>query len=241
MMLMGISQGLVALNANLSPAIPWFPIPALVIIFLATGWVRSRWPIRLIQPVVPLTRAYAFALLITYAVICMGIIEAWLNNLTLKAPSWPDQSLSDGFQITFLLVIPLIAAWLAEVGFRGLVQTPLEKILPLWPMLFLIAVINYLMHFYDPDQGGQLLRLLGLNFAWGYITWRVQSIRPALAGHIAMNICIPLWHYGSERFGPGPLAFGEFGAVTLVVFSLTGAAALIVALFVSRKLPAYAG
>ncbi len=82
MMLMGISQGLVALNANLSPAIPWFPIPALVIIFLATGWVCSRWPIRLIQPVVPLTRAYAFALLITYAVICMGIIETWLNNLT---------------------------------------------------------------------------------------------------------------------------------------------------------------
>ena len=61
-------------------------------------------------------------------------------------------------------------------------QTALEKVLPAWPMLLLIAVINYLMHFYDPDQAGQFVRLITLNLAWGYVTWRTQSLRPALVG-----------------------------------------------------------
>jgi len=97
--LMGVSQGLVAWNAALSPAFPWFPIPALVLIFAATWWVNRRWSLRLARPVGG--RAYVVTLLMTFAVICLGVLESWLHNLTTPAPAWPDAAVSAGFQPTF--------------------------------------------------------------------------------------------------------------------------------------------
>lgn len=232
---MGISQGLVAWNATVSPAIPWFPVPALALILAASWWASRRWPIRLAQPAGG--RAYAYALLMTYAVVCLGVLEAWLNELTIPAPAWPDTAVSASFQLTFLLVLPFIASVLAEVGFRGLMQAALEKVLPLWPMLLLIAVINYLMHFFDPNQAGQFVRLICLNLAWGYITWRSQSLRPALAAHVAMNVAIPLVQFASEQYGRGPVPYGEFPTSALVAAAVSGVFALAAALYVGKDLP----
>lgn len=233
--LMGASLGIIALNASVSPAIPWFPVPAIGLVLLVTWWVNSRWPLRLAQPVGG--RAYAVTLLLTYAIISLGVLESWVNDATMPAPKFEGEALSDGFQLTFLLVLPFIAAVLAEAGYRGLMQTALEKVMPLWPMLLLLAVLNFLMHAYDPEIGGQLLRLLGLNFAWGYMTWRTQSLRPALAGHILMNIAVPLAQYGSEQYGPGAVPFGDFPASTLILSGVCGAVALAAALGLMKKLP----
>ena len=233
--LMGISQGLVAWNAAVTPTIAWFPLPALALVIAATWWVNRRWPLRLDRPAGG--RAYAVVLLLTYAVICLGVLESWLNDLTIPAPAWPDESVSAGFQLTFLFALPFIAAVLAEIGFRGLMQTALEKVLPLWPMLLLIAVINYLMHFYDPNQAGQFVRLIALNLSWGYVTWRTQSLRPAIAGHVAMNIGIPVLQYGSEHYGSGPVPFGAFPASALAISAVTGVVALAAALTIGKKLP----
>jgi len=232
--LMGISQGLVAWNAAVSPTVPWFPIPALILVVAATWRVNRRWPVRLMRPVGG--RVYLMVLLMTYAVICLGVIESWLHNLTIPAPAWPDEAVSTGFQLAFLLVIPFIAALLAEIGFRGIMQTALERVLPIWPMLLLIAVINFLMHFYDPDQGSQVIRLLGLNLVWGYVTWKTQSIRPALVAHIVMNFAIPLIQYGSELLGPGPLRFGEFTVSMLAIAGVSGIFAAAMAFYVQRIL-----
>jgi len=233
--LMGVTLGFVAGNAAVSPALPWFPVPTLILIIAVVWWVNRRWPLRIVGPADG--RAYAFALLLTYAVICLGVLESWLNDVVTPAPTWPDAAVSLGFQLTFLLVIPFIAAILAEVGFRGIMQTALEKVLPLWPMLLLIAVLNFLMHYYDPEQSKQILRLLALNLTWGYITWRVQSIRPALVAHIAMNIGIPLLQYASENYGPGPLPFGDFPSGTLVISAVSGVLALMAAVYVGKNLP----
>lgn len=232
---MGASLGIIGLNASVSPAIPWFPLPALGLVVLVTWWVNRRWPLRLDKAVGG--RAYAVTLLLTYAIISFAVLEAWINDVTTPAPKFPDESVSDGFQLTFLLILPFIAAVIAEAGYRGLMQTALEKVMPLWPMLLLIAVLNYLMHAYDPEQGGQLLRLLALNFAWGYMTWRTQSLRPALAGHIAMNVCVPLLQYGSEQYGPGPVPFGEFPVSTLLISGVSGAVALAAAIMLMKALP----
>ena len=205
---MAVSQGLVAFNAAVSPTIPWFPAPVLALILLATWGVNRRWPIRIAQPASG--RAYAFALLATYAVVSFGVLESWLNDMTETAPAWPSQDVSASFQIMFLLVFPFVVTLLAEVGFRGLMQTALEKILPLWPMLFLIAVLNYLMHFYNPDVAGMFVRIICMNLVWGYITWRAQSLRPALVAHVVMNIAVPLLQYASEQYGPGPFRLGIF-------------------------------
>ena len=48
--LMGISMSLIFLNVDFSPAVPWFPIPALALIAVAI-WLLSRyWNIRLTVP-----------------------------------------------------------------------------------------------------------------------------------------------------------------------------------------------
>jgi len=93
------------------------------------------------------------------------------------------------------------------------------------------------MHFYDPDQGSQVVRMISLNLVWGYITWRVQSIRPALVAHIAMNIAIPLLQYGSEQYGPGPVQFGAFPVSTLIISAVSGIVAVAVAIVVGKDLP----
>jgi len=233
MLLMGASQAFVALNASVSPDIPWFPLPALALVWIVTLVIRRRWEIRLSHPVgVPWRAAYAFALLTTYAAVCLSVLEAWFHDLVRPAPVWPNADVSAAFQLTFLVVLPFIAAVLAEIGYRGMIQTRLEKLLPIWPMLLLIAIINALMHFYDPDQASQWLRFIALNLAFGYITWRCQSILPALAAHVTMNLFEPLSRYGSD-----PVRFGEFAAGTLAAFAATGLAALAMAIYIGRSLP----
>jgi membrane protease YdiL (CAAX protease family) len=232
--LIGASQALVGLNVALSPAVPWFPLPAFVLAGVATWWANRRWPMRLTQSASG--RAYAVALLLTYAVICLGVLESWLHDLTTPAPTWPDETLSAGFQLLYLITLPIIAAVLAEVSFRGLIQTALEKVMPLWPMLAMIAVLNFLMHFYDPHQFSQVFRLLALNLVWGWVTWRTQSIRPALAGHVAMNIGIAALQYGSENYGPGPVSYGDFPPSTLIISAVSGIVALVLGLLLGKGL-----
>ena len=227
--LIGISQALVALNANLSPDIPWFPIPALGVIWIVTLWVKRRWDLRLAPPTgIAAGKVYAVALLATVAGMSVSVIEAAYHGLTRSAPLWPGE-VSTAFQLTFLLVLPLIASVLAEVGYRGLIQTPFEKLVPLWPMLFFIAVINALFHFYDPDQASQWIRFISLNLAFGYVTWLSQSIIPALIAHIAMNIVEPVSEY---LFGP--VAMGELSPTTMVVITMLGLTALILAIVIAR-------
>jgi membrane protease YdiL (CAAX protease family) len=241
--LMGASQALVALNANLTPAVPWFPLPALLLVFIITRWVTRYGSLRLnslhnasTDQRAPM-KAYWFALLLTVAAICLGTLEARFHQLIVPVPAWPGENASRAFQWTFLLVIPFIAAVLAEIGFRGIMQTRLEKLMPLWPMLLLIAVLNFLMHFYDPDQGDQIIRLIALNLAWGYVTWRVQSIRPALVAHVAMNIVLPLLQYRSEAIGAGPLSYGDLGSGLSIAVAVVGALSFTIAVFIGRNLP----
>lgn len=231
-LLIGLSQGLVAVNARLSPQTPWFPVPALAIVAFVIWLVNRRLNIRLAIPAgVPWGRAYGFALLATLGAMCLSVLEAAYHGLVREAPSWPAE-VSPAFQLAFLLTLPLIASAMAEVAFRGLIQTALERILPLWPMLLLIAVLNALMHFYDPDQMSQWIRFLSLNIVWGYATWRTQSILPALAAHVLMNVIEP----GTEYLW-GPTDMGALSTATLGLVAATGLIALVAAVFLARGWP----
>lgn len=233
MLLIGGTQGLVALNANVSPRLPWFPLPALIVILLVTRWLNSRWDLRLRHPPsVSWPMAYTFALLATLAAMCLSLLEASFNGLTRTAPAWPDEEVSRGFQFTFVITLPFIASVLAEIGFRGIIQTRLEKIMPLWPMLLAIAILNALMHFYDPEQMSQWGRFIALNLAFGYVTWRTQSILPALAAHCAMNLVEPVGEY---LFGP--VVLGDASGMSLLTIAITGCVALVLALAIGRAMP----
>ncbi len=93
------------------------------------------------------------------------------------------------------------------------------------------------MHFYDPEQNSQWLRFIALNLVFGYVTWRTQSILPALVAHVLMNIFEPLASYLSEQYGPGPAPFGDFPPSTLAISAGSGLFALALALYIGKDLP----
>ncbi len=191
-LVIGLCQGLATANANVSPGLPWFPLPALALLAAGVWFAKRRWELRLAHPAgVPWARAYAFALLATVAGVGISVLEASFNGLTRSAPAWPGVD-AVAFNLAFLITLPFVAAVMAEVAFRGVIQTLLEKAWPIWFVLLFVAVINGLMHFYDPDQMQQWLRFLSLNGVWGYITWRSQSLWPALTAHVAMNVVEPV-------------------------------------------------
>lgn len=221
-LVIGLCQGLAAANANWSPAVPWFPVPALALLAAGVWFAKRRWELRLRHsPGVPWARAYGFALLATAAGVGISVLEAWFNGLTRSAPAWPGVDVV-AFNLAFLFTLPFVAAVMAEVAFRGVIQTLLEKAWPVWFVLLFIAVINGLMHFYDPDQMQQWLRFLSLNGVWGYITWRTQSLLPALTAHVAMNVVEPT---GELLLGPTDMASLPPVALLLTVLMIVVSAA----------------
>jgi membrane protease YdiL (CAAX protease family) len=225
----GGAQGLAAANAGLTPAWPWFPFPALALLAGAAWFCRRRWDLRLRHPGgVPWGRAYGAALLGTVAAVGVGALEAWFNGLTRSAPTWPG-TVPAAFNVAFLVTLPFIAAVMAEVAFRGVIQTLLEKVWPIWAVLLGVAVLNGLMHFYDPDQMRHWLRFLSLNGVWGYVTWRTQSLLPALTAHVTMNLVEP-W---SERL-LGTTNMGTLPPMALAFTAAMAVAAAAGALFLLR-------
>ncbi|MGI9309030.1 MAG: CPBP family intramembrane glutamic endopeptidase [Gammaproteobacteria bacterium] len=231
--LIGMSQGIVAVNVAVSPAVPWFPLAAIALVGAAVAGANRLWSLRLNVPATG--RAYAAAILLNFSVLCFGVIEFWWNDVATPAPTWPDDTLSAGFQLAYLFTLPVVAAVLAEIGFRGVIQTALEKVWSHWPVIFAIAVLNLLMHFYDPDQFKQVFRLIALNIVWGWITWRTGSIRPALAAHVAMNIGIAALQVWMENYGPGPLEFGSFRTSTVIIWAVIGSVTLAAGLALCRS------
>lgn len=217
----GGAQGLVALNAATGPALPWFPLPVLGALAAAVVFARRRYPLRLThRPAVPWARAYAFALLATAAGVCAGLVEGHVHGLIRSPPAWPGVE-SAAFDAAFLLTLPFVASVMAEVCFRGIIQGRLEPHVSLVPLLLGIAVLNGLMHFYDPDQLRQGVRFLSLNLAWGYVTWRTRSLLPALTAHVLMNVVEP----GAEWLA-GPVELGALAPATVGLIVIAGVAAL---------------
>ena len=222
--LMGSSMYLVSLNTNVSPAVPWFPIPALALIAGATWLVNHRWNIRLTLPAnVPWVRVYTFSFLAMLAAKCIKGLEGVYHGVTLMAPAAPE-GVSTGYGWVYLLLVPFFAAALAEISYRGIMQTRMETLLPLWPTLLILAVINTLSHVGFSDISTQWMYLIAMNIGFGYTAWMAQSIVPVIVMHAVMNVLFP----GSQYLW-GPFALGELAApgittIAVLAMGLTAAA-----------------
>ncbi|MBM4195524.1 MAG: CPBP family intramembrane metalloprotease [Gammaproteobacteria bacterium] len=216
--LMGIAMGLVFFNAKASPGVAWFPLPALALIIAATWWARGRWDMRLAMPPnVPWGRVYAFGFLAMLAAKCIKGIEGAYHEVTLVAPAAPE-NVSAVFALLYLFMVPFFAAVLAEIAFRGIIQTRMEKTLPLWQTLLFVSTINTLSHAGFTDISTQWLYLMAVNLGFCYTTWLAQSIVPAIVVHVAMNVLFP----AAEHFF-GPLGLGELSAGGIVTLGVLGA------------------
>jgi membrane protease YdiL (CAAX protease family) len=230
--LMGISMYLVFLNVDVNPAVPWFPIPALVLIVVATWLLNRRWDIRLTVPAdVPWVRVYAFSFLAMLAAKCIKALEGAYHGTSLEAPAL--EGVSTVFGLVFLLLVPFFAAVLAEISYRGIMQTRIETLLPLWPTLLILAAINTLSHSQIfggfTDIGTQWIYLMAMNIGFGYTAWMARSIVPAIVMHVVMNVLFP----GSQYLW-GPFALGELAAPGIATIAVLAVGLATAAIWLAR-------
>ena len=214
--LMGVSLSLIFLNAGRTPAVPWFPVPVLIIIGGATYLAHRRWDIR-IGPSqnVSWLMILVFGALLTIGSVCVSILQGTVMGMARTFPGPPD-GVSFTFLMIYLIMMPAIVSVLSEVSFRGIIQTRLETLMRLWPTLIVIAVANTAFHFNATDLANQWLFHMVLNLALGYVTWISQSILPAVLMHLSMSITVNTSEY---LWGPFVLPEIVQGAVLTGVIS----------------------
>jgi membrane protease YdiL (CAAX protease family) len=236
MLLMGACMGLVFLNARISPEHAWFPIPALVICLGFAVFAQRRWQIGLTHPAgVPWGRIYLLALTTTVTGVCVAILQGAWFGMTRAAELGPEGT-SDQFQFAFAFVLPLVAAILAEVAFRGVMQGRLHALMAPLPAILLVTSINTAAHRWGPDLAAQWLGYFALLAGCGYVRWLSGSIIPSLTAHFWQNFALAFATYYW-----GPFAQGEFSAVTLAAVGASATLALIVSVVIGRGTAVYRG
>lgn len=210
------SIGLAQLNADWSPALPWFPIPVLGVLFGAVYWINRRWDIGLAIP--PGTR---WSLIVTFAIASMIashavlILEGAWHGLTRSFEPAPP-GVSPFFAAVYWIGITIALSTASEVGFRGIMQSRLQPLFGVWPAILIVSLVNTLSHRWD----GLYERTIGvfaILIAWGYLRHLSRSLTPTILTHIAAIFAwdLILWYLG-------PWDQGSMGAGTLAAVAVVG-------------------
>jgi membrane protease YdiL (CAAX protease family) len=219
---MALCLGLVTANARLSPGVVWFPAPVLTLIVAVAVWAERRFGIGLHQPVPLDGRTALLTLAIGVAGVAACVFQGALAGLVRHAETGPPGT-SALFGFTYAVLLSVAPAALAEICFRGLMQTGLARLWGAWPAILAVAAVNTAAHRWGPELAGQWLAYLLALGAAGWLKSVTGSLWPPLAAHVAANFltALALWHFGpfdQGQVGPAGLALvGGLSAGALVV------------------------
>jgi membrane protease YdiL (CAAX protease family) len=119
-------------------------------------------------------------------------------------------------RIILVIAVALLAPVIEEMLFRGMLQGTLEKRLRPWLAIAVTSMAFALLH---GPQGALFFFFWSLPIGW--VTWRTDSIRPAIVVHAVNNLIglVGLLATGvSDRVAPeSGLGTSLFGALLLVV------------------------
>ena len=226
---MGLCIGLVLANAAVSPNLVWFPLPLLALLVGITAATEWRYRIGL-RPPEPSTRrpkrsrarVTAMTLGIALVGVAACVLQGSLANMTLAAETGPAGT-SRLFQFSYAVLLSVTPAVLAEVAFRGLMQSRLEPLWGPWPAILLITALNTAAHRWGPDLVAQWLGYFVALAGLGWLRSVTGSLWPPLLAHTLTNLAIALalWHFGPFAQG----GIGDLGRVALV--ALMGAGLLV--------------
>lgn len=236
MLLMGLAMGLVMLNARLTPEHAWFPLPALALALGFGVFAERRWGIGLRHPAgVPWARVYGLAFTTTVAGVCIAILQSSAMGVVRAIDTGPEGT-GPQFRIAFAFVLPLFAAILAELAFRGVMQGRLHAVMRPWPAILLVTAVNTAAHPWGEGLVTQWIAYLVLLAGCGYVRWVGGSTLPVLTSHCAMNIALPLvlWNWG-------PFDLGALPAETRMIIAAIGVLALVATVAIARGTPPYPG
>ena len=222
MILIMACMAMAGLNTRLTPNVPWYPIPVLALVILPTLWVRSRWDIGLtIPPHMPWGKVAAFAVVITIASISVSTLQGAYNDMIRGTETRAsDDNLA--FLLANAFALSLASAALAEVAFRGIMQTWLQKNFGIWTAILIVALVNTLAHRWDQLTNRWLGLMVGLT-ALSYLRALTGSMVPPLVTHLVSNILLAtgLWLWGPWDLGAmGVPALASFAAAALVALGL---------------------
>lgn len=228
---MGASMGLVMFNASNNPDLVWFPVPATLILAGATWWAQRQWGIGLSSPDnVPWPRVYVIGIGLTILGVSTAVVQGRFTGMV-RATELLEADVSMLFKMTYAIYMSVFAAVLAEVTFRGVVQTRMQAVLSIWPTVFIIGVVNVLAHRWGPELTLNWLGLFVTLAGWTYLRWLCQSLWPPLVLHAVTNllVAIGLWNNG-------PLVHAELSNGIVVVVVVAGVAGLGVAALLSKDM-----
>ncbi|MBS94961.1 MAG: hypothetical protein CL799_11015 [Chromatiales bacterium] len=228
---MGLCIGLVTFNTNWTPDVVWFPLPATIVLIGSTWWAQRKWDIGLRSPAnVQWSRVYVIGIGLTVLGVATAVVQGKFTGMV-RATELMDAEVSDLFKMTYAFYMSVLAAILAEVTFRGIVQTRMQSVLSIWPTVFIIGVVNVLAHRWGPEL---LLNWLGLFVTlagWTYLRWLCQSLWPPLILHAVTNFLVALGLYTN-----GPLVHAELANGVVLAVGITGLAGLLIAALLARNI-----
>ena len=226
---MGLCIGLVFANAGVSPHLVWFPLPLVAVLVVFTAWTERRFRIGLRDT----PRRTAGVTLMTAGIAVAGvaacILQGALADLTLTTETGPADT-SALFKFSYAVLLSVAPAVLAEVAFRGLMQSRLEALWGTWPAILVITAINTASHRWGANLAAQWLGYFVALAGLGWLRSVTGSLWPPLLAHVLTNLvtALALWHLG-------PFEQGKIGAVGRVALAALVASAFLVAFLVARS------
>jgi membrane protease YdiL (CAAX protease family) len=217
------------LNDQWIPGFPWYPIPVFALVVGATMLVHRQWGIGLTIPAqMPWGRIYAFGLAVTIVGFSISTLQGSYNGL-MRGTETGESDVSLAFRIADAFAISITSAALAELGYRGIMQPRLEKVMGVWPAIIIASLINTLSHRWE-SLFNRYLGIMAIMIGWGYLRHMSGSVVPPLVIHVGMNIVlgIGLWIWG-------PWDLGAMSMTSIVFFAAAGVIALVASIYIARN------
>lgn len=228
---MGGAIAAIRLNVSLQPELAWFPLP--LTILLLAGAYLAEWfgqigfsragPARLSNK-----RIWLIAALITNAGVMACAFQGYFTGYVRDAELLPDVDLT--FQRTYAIYMSVFAAALAEISFRGIMQTRLQALLTPWSVIVLIGLLNVFSHRWDTDILQNGIGWFVVLAGWTWLRWLSQSLWPPLVMHVLINCIVALWIWYA-----GPIVHAAMPAYMVAVVALVGAVSLVLSWRLSRE------
>ena len=217
-------------NATNWPAVPWFPVPILAVVFATAWWCDRRWDIGLHTPCqAPVPLIAAFAITSNIAAHAVWVLEKSFHGTVYTAPSGPaDVSLL--FSATYWVVISVALSTSSEVCFRGVMQTQLSRYLGTAAAIGLVVLFNTFSHPWA-TLWPRFFGVLAILLAWGWLRHIGGSLRACILTHIAAVMI------GDAIFWAiGPVDFSEYSMLDRAIVVFVGIASLLVSIYLSRRI-----
>jgi membrane protease YdiL (CAAX protease family) len=223
--IMGAAIGLISVNASRTPELVWFPLPVTAVLVTALWLAQRYWKIGLDWPQPRTTRVtraqgYAIGVALTLLGVAACAVQGKFSGYT-RATELFESGVSPLFEFTYAIYMAVFAAVLAEATFRGVMQTRMQQVLSVWPLVITIGIINVFAHRWGPEITHNGLGLFVVLAAWTYLRWLTESLWPPLIMHAGINLIVALGLW----FG-GPLDHSTTPFAIVAVVAACGLAAL---------------